>query len=582
MKPMRWWLAFAWVACVAVVQADFVPPAEGPVPFRRDKLPVDVDTMGALSRQVTTFTGAPLPEGAPGSRALAQMTGLALALDPANRQARDLISALATGDAPEKADEKDLDRARSRVWQVLGWLEMPEAGPDAQALAACLGDVLALVDPDHPKAKGRHESGELGAWKDWIAPESAFKKKEAVPVVPEPMGDKGKAGPAIALAELSIPAPVWNADKAAEKDLLEMVRVNLAATAGSESGKLEFKAASPEAVAALQKAAPQIEAAITRHHSPLDGGLLATLSWEKEKAYSPTPNGAALTGTAALLLDGALTGKPPTATALAVVGAGGKLELPPRFWQSLRAMSAQPSGGRLILPAAAADYLNALLVVDDAAFFMKYEVLLAANADELLDLGSGTAKPAITDGLTRFAEITKAGVGKPLGTFVAHPSTQSRLNQLAASMPQHASARLLALQGSGNRPRFLQRSILAREIRDALQPISYLAEPTTSKLLPKRLDEIHEQSREKLDAMFGIIEIRDRDLHKSAVAVADSVRTVARLLDKEDNVYRYDLPAKQIAAHQAAWRDYLAALRQLTEVAGDGAEFTIPKPVPGS
>ncbi len=72
------------------------------------------------------------------------------------------------------------------------------------------------------------------------------------------------------------------------------------------------------------------------------------------------------------------------------------------------------------------------------------------------------------------------------------------------------------------------------------------------------MDEIHEQSREKLDAMFGIIEIRDRDLHKTAVAVADSVRTVARLLDKEDYIYRYDLPGKQMAAHQAAWRDYLA------------------------
>ena len=49
------WLVFALVASLAVVRADFVAPAEGPVPFRRDKLPVDVDTL-----RPGTFVGARL------------------------------------------------------------------------------------------------------------------------------------------------------------------------------------------------------------------------------------------------------------------------------------------------------------------------------------------------------------------------------------------------------------------------------------------------------------------------------------------------------------------------------------------
>jgi len=61
--------------------------------------------------------------------------------------------------------------------------------------------------------------------------------------------------------------------------------------------------------------------------------------------------------------------------------------------------------------------------------------------------------------------------------------------------------------------------------------------------------------------------------------VADGVRTLARMLDKQDPDYPSELRLKQTAAHQAAWSEYLAVLRQLTEAAGDGAEFKIPKPL---
>lgn len=572
------WLALALVAFVAVGRAEFVAPAEGPVPFRRDKLPVDVDTMASLSRQVLTLTGAALPEGAAGSRALAQMTALALALDPANRQARDLIASLQSGGVPERSSVKEVERVLSRAWQVEAWLEMPEAGPDGQALAACLADLLVLADPTHPKAEDRRESGEKGAWKDWIAPESAFQPK-AIPKPDE--GDKPMdepTGTAPALTEASVPAPMWVTDRRAEKTVLEVLPVHVTVEANKENAPVALNFSEGDANPALTAAGKEVESFIARRHGKL-APIRATFSWDKQKQYVPAWNGAALTGTAALLMDAVITGKPPVASTFAVVGKDGKLELPPRFWQTLRALSAQSEGGRIILPASAGDYLTGLLILDDAAFFMKYEVLLAETADELCELGSGNAKAEIQDAYFRFSEIKKVGSGKPIGAFVAHASTQTRLNQLAASLPQHASARLLALQGSGNRPRFLQRPVLAQEIRDALEPIRYLGETTTDKLFSKQLDQIHEQCREKIDKIGGIIDIRDRDLQKAAVTAADSLRTVARLLDKRDNDYRYDLLTKQITAHHDAWREYLAALRVLTEAAGDGDKFTIPKPL---
>ncbi|QJE96497.1 hypothetical protein [Luteolibacter luteus] len=577
------WLAFAFLAFVAVVHAEFVPPAEGPVPFRRDRLPVDVDTISTLSRQVTVLAGANLPENETGLRAVAQMTGLALALDPANREARDLIGKLREGGQPDEADEKELERSCSRVWQILGWLEMPEAGADGQALAACLGDVMVFADPDHPKAKLRREKGEQGAWDGWIAPADSFKKKEAEPEEPEPEPMvKKPILPAVELADPSVPVPLWGVNRETKAPRFGIVNVNAKVIAGSESGKLEIKWGLEHPGDALQASTRGLAYVISKRFAGLQGGVEASFKWDEMSSYAPDRNGGVLSGTGAVLLDAAMTGKQPAAMAFAVVGEDGTLHLPPGFWASLRELSALKGTERLVLPAKAEDFLSALLVMDDAAFFMDHEVLLASTVEELCDLASASPKPGVAETLAGFGEIQKVGRGKSVGAFVAHPSTQVRLNRLAASMPQHASARFLALQGAGNRPRFLQRAILAREIRDAIQPIAKLNEPSTEKLLSKELDEVHETSRKKLDQLFSLIEIRDRDLHRAAVSVADNVRTLARTLDKQDRDYPYELRMKQVEMHHAVWAEYLKVLRLLTDTAGDGSEFQIPKPLAGS
>ena len=582
-------------ALMLPVAADFVPPAEGPVPFRRDKLPVDVDTMTSLSRQVTMFTGARVADDPDELRAVAQMTALALALDPANRTAKELIEALKDGKAPGSVPEEDLERARARAWQVLGWLEMPEAGPDGQALAACLNDVLVMGDPHHPKARERRSAGEKGAWKDWVAEEAAFRPKEVAeempPEEPEPTpADEEKKEVTLMIKELSVPMPFWHFDKMIQQMKLEMIPIGLKASIqsarnedgdgegeGDEDRKQGFYVEIPGDGMTDQfaKAMRPVEAAITRRHGALPEGLQLKLGFGKTD-YSLSRNGMALTGTTALLLDGALAGKVPAAVTLAVVGEDGKLALPPRFWQTLRAISPLPDGSRLILPDEAAEFLTALVVMEDAAFFMKHEVLLAGTVDELCDQASPSPEGKIADGLKRFEEIRKAGEDKALGTFVAHPATQQRLRDLAALMPEHASARMLALQGSGNRSRFLQRSILAREIRSALEPVGFFAISDPSDLDPEKLEVAHEASRDQLAGLVAYIDIRDRDLHKSAVDVADSLRTLARLLPKKDPQNSTGIQQKQTEAYHAARGGYRKIMRELTLAAGDLEDYPLP------
>ncbi len=586
-------------ALVLPAVAEFVPPAEGPVPFRRDKLPVDVDTMTALSRQLTVLARTSAGEGH-SLRGVAQMTALALALDPGNREARELVDALKQDKRPEAGSPEDSERARNRSWQALAWLEMPEAGADGQALAACLGDVLVISDPKHPKARDRESAGEQGQWKSWVADESAFRPKESEsePEMTEEDGeedsdsDPQETHKELLLKELSSPMPVWYFDRESKRMKLDMVPVKLRVRTPDpdedddddgddkestpENPGLVFEVSGEGMTERFGKAMKPVEVAMAARHGSFPAGNEVKLDLGRID-YSMSRNGRALTGTTALLLEGAYTGKVPAAAVLAVVDENGKLTLPPRFWQTLRAMSSLSPGTRLVLPEEAADFLTSLVVMDDAAFFMKNEVLLAGDVDELCELASPTPEAEIADGLKRFEEVRKVGQGKALGTFVAHPATQQRLREVAGVMPEHASARMLALQGSGSRPRFLQRPILAREIRSALEPLDYLAYTYPDDVEVEDLEAAHKASRERLDALASYIELRDRDLHKAATDVADSLRPLARIMEKKGFNDDDELDEKKSQACHATRLEYLRVLRELGITAGDTEEYPLPE-----
>lgn len=584
-------------ALVLPAVAEFVPPADGPVPFRRDRLPVDVDTMTGLSRQLTVLARISAADGH-SLRGVAQMTALALALDPENREARELVDALKEDKRPQADPPEEAERARNRSWQALAWLEMPEAGADGQALAACLSDVLVISDPKHPKARDRRSAGEQGLWKSWVADESAFRPKDPDPG-PEMTGETEEDAPETdseendkewVLKELSAPMPVWHYDREVKRMKLDLVPVKLRVRTPDpdddgdgdgnesppESQGLVIEVSGEGMTERFGKAMKPVEVAMTARHGSFPAGKELKLDLGRID-YSMSRNGHALTGTTALLIEGAYTGKVPAATVLAVVDENGKLTLPPRFWQTLRAMSALSPGTRLVLPDEAADFLTSLVVMDDAAFFMKYEVLLAGTVDELCELASPTPEAGIADGLKKFEEVRKVGQGKALGTFVAHPATQLRLREVAGALPEHASARMLALQGSGSRPRFLQRPILAREIRAALAPLDYLAYTYPDDIEVEQLEAAHKTSRERLDSLASYIELRDRDLHKAATDVADSLRPLARIMEKKGFDDDDELDGKKSQACHAARLEYLRVLTELGNTAGDAAEYPLPE-----
>ena len=114
---------------------DFMAPAEGPVPFRRDKLPLEVEQIASLSNHVESLVLGLDPTIVTHRRAAAQMLALATALDPSNKSARELITDFQLGNSPPSAQSAEVGKAQMAIWQTLDWLKSPAAGESAHALA---------------------------------------------------------------------------------------------------------------------------------------------------------------------------------------------------------------------------------------------------------------------------------------------------------------------------------------------------------------------------------------------------------------------------------------------------------------
>ena len=116
-----------WVALLAaapVAAGPFVAPAEGPVVFRRDRLPLDADTMTELADQLAILANAQGGDEAVKRRAVAQMLALALALQPGHSEALRIMEKFQNGIQKAWGDAGQLAAASAEVWQIRGWLEM--------------------------------------------------------------------------------------------------------------------------------------------------------------------------------------------------------------------------------------------------------------------------------------------------------------------------------------------------------------------------------------------------------------------------------------------------------------------------
>ncbi len=549
-----------FVSTLGAIGADFVAPAEGPVPFRRDKIPLEIDQMARLSNQLESLVQGLEPTDIVHRRAAAQMLALAMALDPSNTSAREFVTDFQLGNSPPSAPGNEIQEAQKAVWQINEWLSSAEAGENANTLARCLKDVLAISDPQHLGAQARQDLKEAGEWSGWVADLAAFAKKEAPPEeIPQPAIEPLKEMPApapVALASAELPTVLWlipdleNAQGVRQPALsrapLKMSAARSTPIAG-EVPAFSIRKESNFAAYPLGEMGIFTEL-LTLHHSLLPTDLTITFGsplfkLPQRRAGSdpsrPPPRPPRLQAlkpdtvdaSAATLASAAISGKAASAIIIGVLNAKGEFLPCEDFWNKVQTLYQNPSGkNRLVVPTAAAPYMLAVLALEQPQFFFDYEVISASNFSELLERSAGKLGAADAAASAKFAEIRDKSANQAINQYVANPFISRRLAELATEFPQHISAKLLGLQGSGNRPRLVSREVLTAMLRDALKPISLIvrdAESSPYRNAPQLLF-LREQYRDVLKITEAFVEKADLPLFVKAQDITVALRALER------------------------------------------------------
>lgn len=570
-------------AATALVAGNFAVPAEGPVAFRRDKVPLDVETMAGLSRQLVTLAQALDADTAANRRAAAQMLALSTALDPGNAKAREVLADFENARHQPAADSEALEKSRARIWQYLGWLETAEAGDHGRALAACLADVIIVSDPQNPQAQALRGAGERGAWKGWIPKLAAYESQTPV-VPPDPSPTEIAATHSgILLAKASVFTPLWK--RPAKTDLVTWTLVSgpvemTAKIVPADDGELKpfalvFRTQdNDDSLASL--VAPLRKLLEMQHGSlPADGCVTISSPALDESLLSKKRQ--SISAAAAVLASSAISGREPDATILGLVDETGAFKLPTGFWNQLQSLG-PGHGGRLVLPAAAAEYLPSMLALERPQIFFEYEVVLASNFKELLDLTAKTPEGTFARVSAQFREIREKAGTQPLGQYVANPFIRRRLGEIVLEAPYHYSARMLAIQGAGSRPVFASRAVLAAELRRAIEPMDWLAKRdaylTFDESEIERIDTTYQTCHDQVEQLQRYAEKNDRSLVERVQDLVTAVRVIDRAAKSRGE--SYEVQYAIATAHRAFLRAYAEVAVDPTREAG-GVEAALDR-----
>lgn len=561
---------------VRLCAGDFAAPAEGPVAFRRDQVPLDVATMARLSERFSNFADNSAMKTAVERRGVAQMLALALALDPANTKARSLIENLSDGKSPldRRVDPAPIEGDRDEVWQSINWLESPEAEGRGAALAAYLKDLAIFFDPEDPRAQVVRDAGEQGAWAGWIPPLAAYETKkppaadEILPV---------ELGPLVPpLATATLPTFVWKLDSDSddEKLILKKIPIKMSAVK-SESDELRENPSnliigSSEVADESESLRLKISQLLKNQNSEIPPTFFVTLEGDGLDAMFGSKRNQSINPALAVLASAAATGrKLGEVMIIGKVDVKGAFSLTPDFWTQLQSLG-PGNGGRLVLPMAAAKYLPSMLALERQSFFLEHEVILASDFKELLDLTAETSDAALASASEQFQEIRRKGVSQPLGQYVATQSVRRRLTEITQQVPNHYSAKMLGIQGAGNRPTAISRAVLVAELRSAIEPMGWMIEDYVEDFEATQIEQlsvIYEACRVRVDGLIRTVDKADRELVSEAQDLIAGIRILDRAAKSRGDSDEVEMAMR--AAQKTLKRSHAVLVDGFNRDAGD-------------
>jgi hypothetical protein len=252
-----------------------------------------------------------------------------------------------------------------------------------------------------------------------------------------------------------------------------------------------------------------------------------------------------------------------------VVDDTGAFKLPTGFWSQLQALGSG-NGRRLILPAAAAEFLPSMLALERPQLFLDHEILLASNFQELIALSAKSPDEPLAKSMASFREIREKAGTQPVGQYVANSFVRRRLVDIGQTTPYHFSAKMLAIQGAGNRPTYVTRAVLAAELISAIEPMERMMKQKAPNLNPTELDRLsstYDLCRGQVDRLIRYASKDDRPLLDRVQDMVTGIRTMDRAARMRTD--SYDLQSSIILAYTKLTEAYQNAVGELTNATGE-------------
>ncbi len=516
---------FFLLASALVAEPKYVPPREDTPLIRRDELPLDVASLGLVSKQLGTLAADKALSSPQDYRAAAQLLALALRLNPANTSAARTNSALAEGKKPAPTSEKARAAAAAYLWQTGEWLLLNEENPEARKLGQFIIAPLSQLDPAHAlpeKAKpaGQDWLGAIASLQDFGATEPTPDEPEKKPEKPtgffrktaasRPQPAVGtyamlqriekKYGPTIIKGKpnprnnYSAPGSVYPLSlQIVDKDKLpDPYRKKITPGDPQAFGYFPRGEIPAESLFILQHpvslgVAATLESRLraffqtrgttlpedklylvnTSGRSQSSKAILQSQSRRRGRGLSlPEENLPNLVAPIALMLDACISRQNPkeNTVLLANLNPDGTLGTPDRCWILLTEITEHQPGLRVVLPASAEPLLSAYLPLDMPGKLLETEFILANTYEE--------ARPFLFEGENEPAGIAKArGIwqevrdkqpdGMATAKYLTLSGVHAKLAEALKASPRNISAKQLYQFGGENKPTRLKTKVTA-------------------------------------------------------------------------------------------------------------------------
>jgi len=546
----------------STMAASYIKPDESKELFKLEKIPLQVDSMKELARHLVLIAKREQENSAVQLRATGQLLALAMRLDPANQDAQQINDILIKGDSPVASPPSLLNSSMARVRFYKRWLSNPEAGAEANKLARYLTDATRVLHRD------TINEPDSANWKGVLPPLEKYTSSKKLPPPPsaddkpenaednEDVDSPPETSPQFHITKLSVNAAyeLKNSEKYRDPKTQE-TKYRTLTTQEISTVTLQLKPCAPNEKKRL------IISTITRvkkysdpSHDPLFTGIRDTLSSYLKAKDSPLPdyqsivtisggqysraNQLALTAPIALLLESSLKNRPLRSDILlcAVMDKEGKLSKPTNFWLLLESLLSSEKGGRLIVPTDTAKLLNQMLVYGKPDFFTRWEVIAVSDIHEALAVAAKKSDSDLAKASRLFDSIRSLARKTAVTKLAVNRAVRSRLAKILQLAPNHLSAKILLLQGSGKRPMRFNETALAHNLLPVVKTMHHAlnGDVNVDKLSTPSLKKTHEEAREKLDKIARLVDRSSDDLYQDTLRLANDFRRLVAIAKRAE------------------------------------------------